>query len=578
MKAFNSLVKVLFKQQFRGIFVGGKSAKKKRGGIVFIIVLALCLLPLLIGIVMSMYTAGMAMRGDANITSMITFLTVICQGMVLLFGIPSLMSTVFAAKDADRLLILPMSSWKIFLAKLSVVYVNEIITSAIMVLAVLLPFGIGANLFTLHYFVGLLFGMAFIPAMPLFWGCLIAAPLSLLIVKLSKSGIAATIFQLVLFVALMAVYIVVISLLTGNVSGLPEDATPEEMLVYLQKMLSEISANFAQSLRFVFPDWFYGVAMASVALGAFSLNLLYSVGINLLLFFLVVLIAAPMYKGIVSASLESNGQTRKNANSATKEHSYKQRGVISTIMLTDFKRVIRDRQLGMQMLMGVIILPVMLIVFGIILRLNADESVLLQFSETYLFQTVAPLVIFAYLTFLGTSSNVMGIYPISREGKAISVLKSLPIPAAKIMSAKVILATLMLIVDALLAGICAVIFLNIKWYWAILMTIAMGAYLFGIMCITAYLDLKSPRLDWTNFQQGLKNSKGSWLAVLVGLLVSVVVGGMGAIFIIWGINVGEEYIQIVMWVIMICVGILFGWLSHRYLINHSERLYAEIEN
>ncbi len=109
------------------------------------------------------------------------------QGAVLLFGIPTLISNVFTVKDADKLLFLPIRSSTVFTAKLTVAYLNEVITTAVMLVFMLLPFGIGYSA-PVGYYLLLLLGLFLIPLLPMLIGSIIAIPLSALITKVGKTA------------------------------------------------------------------------------------------------------------------------------------------------------------------------------------------------------------------------------------------------------------------------------------------------------------------------------------------------------------------------------------------------------
>ena len=141
MKKYFSLVKLLFVQQYR---VKPTEGKRKRGGtIAAYVVLGICFLPMLISLAGSMYFLGGLSKGLENVSDIVATLLFVCQGVVLLFGVQTLITNVFSAKDADKLLFLPVNSSAIFAAKLSVAYLNEVITTAVMLIVTLLPFGIG---------------------------------------------------------------------------------------------------------------------------------------------------------------------------------------------------------------------------------------------------------------------------------------------------------------------------------------------------------------------------------------------------------------------------------------------------
>ncbi len=135
MKAFLELIKILFIQQYRIKPIGNK--KKQIGTIIALVVLALCFLPMIIGMAIIMYYIGNISAGNVGFCAL---LILMCQSLVMLFGLPAIISNVFNCKDADKLLPLPLKPISIFSAKLCVVYINEVLTTVLVILVTLLPF------------------------------------------------------------------------------------------------------------------------------------------------------------------------------------------------------------------------------------------------------------------------------------------------------------------------------------------------------------------------------------------------------------------------------------------------------
>ena len=144
MKKYLSLVKLLFVQQYKSRASSERDGRKRRvGTAVLYVILALCFLPIALSVAVAIYYMGKVSGGDPYICM---FLTLMCQGLVFMFGVHAIMSNVFIVKDADKLLYLPVRAPVIFLAKLTVAYLNELITTFVTVLVILLPFGIGAHI------------------------------------------------------------------------------------------------------------------------------------------------------------------------------------------------------------------------------------------------------------------------------------------------------------------------------------------------------------------------------------------------------------------------------------------------
>lgn len=567
MKKYLSLVKLLFSQQYR---VKPSSDKKKRSGtIIAFVVLGICLLPTLIGLAFFSYTLGAVAGADAGLVSL---LVLACQGLVFVFGTSSLLTNVFNSRDADKLLFLPVRSTTIFLAKLTVVYVNEVITTAVTVLFLLLPFGIGANA-SFCYYAMLPVALLLVPVLPLLIGCVFTMPLSALFAKISRNGVVRTIFQIVFFVTFMALYMVMFTQIQG-VSGGGEDIGDIQVLV---EQIVDRLRGLGEKLIYLHSNAMLSFAMVATTFYGWGVPFAISLTENAAILGVVVLIALPFYRWILSEALETGGGRRVRKVTA-EQLQVKNKGVVKELIVTDFKRVLRNSQIGFQAFAGLVMMPLMIVVFYFAFNSGAEDGSLIELlkgNSTY--QAIAPLVIVAYMSMLGIGSNVLGLYPISRENKSLYLLKSLPIEFGKILLAKVILSTALMVVVDFVTILLTVLLFGLDWYFGIAMLLTMLLLGFGGMCITTLLDLKSPKLGWTNFNQSLKNAKNSWMAMLVGLVIFLSLGILATGFVIWFVVTESVVAIVLMWCVIIGFATGFSALSYKIMTDRAAEYFTRIE-
>lgn len=573
MTKYLSLVKLLFIQQYR---VKPQEGKRKKGGtIVAFVILGLCFLPMLIGLASGMYFLGVASKGLDNVANITTIILLLCQGLVLIFGIPSLMTNVFSSKDADKLLYLPTRSATIFSAKLTVVYINEVITSVVSLLATLLPFGIGLSA-GVGYYLLLIPAFLLVPLLPMLLGCIVAIPLSALIAKLGKNGIVKTVLQIFLFVIILVGYLFVmyeLGMLGGSL-GDADDLTSEADVA--QALLAKLQ-GMGQYAKYAHSNYTLAVALTGSTFATVILNLLISLGENVLLFGIVLLMALPFYHWILTSSLESDGGHRKRSGRSA-ELQVKNQGVLKELIFTDVKRITRDGQMGFQCVMSLIILPVMVVLFYVMFSIQDPEGSILGLQTEPLYQVIAPIAFLAYMSMLGMTSNVLGIYPISRENNAIYIVKSLPVSFNKYLLAKVILAiSAMLISDTVMCVLIVALF-GVQWYYGLLLLLTMALMGFGAMSVTTLIDLKSPKLGWTNFNQSLKNAKNSWLAMLLGLACLFVIGIVAGVCIAGYVALNYAwYMIMIMWIVVIGLACGFAIVSYKIMTGKAQVYFDSIE-
>ena len=575
MTKFLALVKLLFVQQYksRPKTDDGKGKKKRAGTIALFVVIGICLLPMIISIVSAVYYLGLLSEGNVYIAG---FLALVCQGLVLMFGLHAIISNVFVSKDADKLLYLPVRVHTIFLAKLTVAYLNEVITTAFFVLIALLPFGIGAGA-SVGYYLMLPVAIVTIPILPLFVGCVISMPLSALIAKIDKNSAVKTVLRIALYVIIMAVYIFALrsfGFMEDNSDGLNVVDNPME---YISGVLEGFVAKLQTFTPYLHPNHMIICAMLAPTFLAWLGYFAAAVGECVVLFAIVALLSLPFYKWMIAVSEQGNGGTSRKG---TKEQfKVSSSGVVKQLIATDFKRVVRDSQLGFQSFAGVVMMPIIIMIFFFALGQTTEngESVLQIMSQAPLYQAIAPLVIMAYLTLLGVVTNVLGVYPISRENHNVYMLKSLPVAFSKILLAKVLFATAVMLICDTLTCVLIVILLGVKWYYGLAMLVAMALLCFGAMCITTLLDLKDPKLGWTNFNQSLKNGKNSWLAMLIGALTTVGVVLVAIWFVIWYAAAPAWYVMLLMWLFIFGVAVGFAVVSYKIMVGKAQRYFERIE-
>lgn len=573
MTKFFSLVGLMFKQQFRTkpTQSDGDKKKSKVGTIILAILILLLVVP--IAVLMFVGCLGIGGYASANLSAdtyagIVGTLILGVQGMTLLFGFHSVLSNVFNCKDADKLLYLPISGSAVFWAKFFVAYVEEAVGGALLLLITVLPFGIGLGA-GVGYYLMLLPAMLLVPLLPMLVSSLLSMPLSLLLAKLGKNGIAKTIFNVVMYLAFMGLYIWLMQLFGVGGSG-DKDVSDEETL---QRVVAMIVDHISTAIVYIHPDYLTAKAFVATdvsGLGSFALSLA-EFGA---LFALLALICKAFYGKMLALTVEGGGSSSKKiAKPLTVD---KKGGVVRQLITSDLKRVVRDPQMGFQAFAGMLVVPLIVVILAVGFSSGNDEGMSLSelAKENGM---IVGVFLMVYLTLLTAGTNVLGLFPMSRENKSLYLLKTLPVPFEKILLAKVLLATGVALVTDLITALVVVFVAGFNPLSALLMTVGLLAFGFGNMCLTTRLDLRSPKIGWSNFQTSLKNSKNSWIAMLLGLLSGVIVGVTSVGFFVWQSVSGAKYIEWLMFVAVDLVGALYAYFGYRIMRNSAEKLFEKIE-
>lgn len=570
MTKFFSLVGLMFKQQFRT--KPTESGKKSKAGtIILFVVLAIVFVPVAIYIFIG--CLGLGKYVSANLpqdtyAGIVGTLLLGVQGVTLLFGFHGVLVNVFNCKDADKLLYLPIKGTTVFWAKFFVAYVNEAVAGALLLFVTVLPFGIGMG-GGIGYYLTLLVALLLVPLLPMLVSTLLAMPLSMLSAKIGKNGAVKTVFNVLLYLAVMALYIWLMQQFGYGGNG-DENITDEEAL---KKIVAMIVDHISAAIVYVHPDYMMAktfVATDVSGLGSFALSLAEFAA----LFALLALISKAFYGKMLTLTVEGGGSTIQKSKKSLQID--KKSGVISQLIASDFKRVVRDPQMGFQAFAGMLIAPLIVVIFAIGFSTGNDIGVSLgEFIKQN--GMIVGMSLMIYLTLLTAGTNVLGLFPMSRENKSLYLLKTLPIPFEKVLLAKVLLATLVALVTDFITAILVVFVAGFNPLSALLLMLGLLAYGFGNMCLTTRMDLKSPKIGWSNFQTSLKNSKNSWIAMLLGLLSGVIVCVTSMGFLLWHSVSGTRYIEWLMWIAIDLVGALYAYVGYRIMRNSAEKLFEKIE-
>lgn len=570
MTKFFSLVGLMFKQQFRT--KPTESGKKSKAGtIILFVVLAIVFVPVAIYIFIG--CLGLGKYVSANLpqdtyAGIVGTLLLGVQGVTLLFGFHGVLVNVFNCKDADKLLYLPIKGTTVFWAKFFVAYVNEAVAGALLLFVTVLPFGIGMGV-GIGYYLTLLVALLLVPLLPMLVSTLLAMPLSMLSAKIGKNGAVKTVFNILLYLAVMALYIWLMQQFGYGGNG-DENITDEEAL---KKIVAMIVDHISAAIVYVHPDYMMAktfVATDWTGLGDFALGLAEFAA----LFALLALISKAFYGKMLTLTVEGGGSTIQKSKKSLQID--KKSGVISQLIASDFKRVVRDPQMGFQAFAGMLIAPLIVVIFAIGFSTGNDIGVSLgEFIKQN--GMIVGMSLMIYLTLLTAGTNVLGLFPMSRENKSLYLLKTLPIPFEKVLLAKVLLATLVALVTDFITAILVVFVAGFNPLSALLLMLGLLAYGFGNMCLTTRMDLKSPKIGWSNFQTSLKNSKNSWIAMLLGLLSGVIVCVTSMGFLLWYSVSGAMYIEWLMWIAIDLVGALYAYVGYRIMRNSAEKLFEKIE-
>ena len=547
MTKFGTLLKVNLRQQFRA----RKNTSKKTMPVWGIyIVLGVVLLPLLAMLFSTFVSAGEFLSEPQYapyLNAAVTFAITAIELVNVFFGLKSMLGTVYMSNDSDMLLALPLKTVTIFLSKLAVCYIVEFFSTLVMLAATLLPLGIGLSAGA-GYFAALIFGAFLIPLISLLAVAILSVPLLLVSNLFRNKGAVGTIIYVLLFGALMALYmwfVVSLGWGTGDFNGADVGA-----------MLDGILESVSSAAAYLYPNvWLSGAFTAATFggwIGNFALFLLSA----LVLLGLTVLLSGKIF-------LWNMRKSQENAGKGAKKTTYKFAGgnKISSLLAADFKNMLRTSSLGFYCLTQVVVIPVCVVIYCLALKDVGGEGEM---------QNLLSMVSRVMLVIMGPMTCVTAASSVSREGENFYLIKTLPVKPSQYALSKLIISLIFNGAAFALSVVFECIFVKIGIVVGLLDFLTVFCASAGVSAALVLIDMKNPRLKWTTVQQGLKNNPSS----LWGMLVGFVAGGVLTVVVVLSALDGWTFVgQLVN--LLLGAGMAAGGVA--ILLNNCEKYFYAVE-
>lgn len=561
VKEYSALLRILVKDKLRtGTFLGFKRSDKRKeksklAKIFTVIGIGLLILLLSSYLVMFVFAGTIASANLGLQKEFLMLLIAMSQLVVFFFGISAVMGYLYFSKDNTLLTTLPISHSTIFLAKFSMAYIAEFAISAFFLVTSFASYAValiysGTTIGIEFVFLSLLAVVA-APMMPLLIIAFISVPVMQVVKLLKKNSLLQSIVISVIFISIMAIYLVALGSFTGGI-------TEEEGFILPAGMLSAM-----QNLNKIF---IFNVPLVNAMLGSKkAVNTLIYIAINIAGLGIALLLSSIFYSKSIKSIIEGSGG-REEKGKATDSN---QRSFASSFLKKELKTLLQTPMLFMQSIMGIVLSPLMVLFlgsfdFGMGEAETLDKSIL--FSAGF---------VLYISSMLANGTNMLSLIGFSREGRHLLVLKSLPVSAKQIVDAKLRLSFLQTIVSAVLVTVVFIIAnKNILFGLGVFATlITIG---FALSCFSLYSDLKNPTLNWKNITELTKNNKKSLKPALTMLGIGLIYMVMGSVFaFVESIPLGISGLSF--FASCLLVNGILVIVSYRKLYDNPEKLLEAIE-
>ncbi|MDE6401706.1 MAG: hypothetical protein K2L54_03740 [Clostridiales bacterium] len=534
MNNYFTVLKAMFKNKLR--FGAGKS---KRSVIGF-----LCLLGVVYALVMTaLLTLVVELRELLVIpqlaVSFFFFVLMTAALIVLIFGIISLVTTLYLSKDTDFYSVLPIKQTTVFAAKLSFVYIFETAIVMLITLPVIITFGIVIEAWAWYYVISIIM-LAAVPSLPLVFAAIIAIPVMFIASKVKNRSIVALIFYMLLFGGFFGVYLYFV-FSSVNVSVDPEALEKAyQGIVYVQDAFYPYTALSVASL---------GIPAYGMSVGASTaINLLIFVGSSAALLAVLMFAAKFMY----SQSVKANNQTD---NSRAKKGEFKSQSGFKALIKREYLSSLRTAQVAFQCY-AVMLLPIIMSVALSVVMRKTSQSINNAPMDALAFDTrFFTMILFCTLAaMIGTLGNAAST-TFSREGNAMASLKIMPVDIRRILKAK-ITAWVAIATPVAAVSVAIVNALNFDWQFMLLSVFSLIPLSVAFIVFGALWDLNAPKLKWTDPSQAIKHNGhvtvGQLLSIAGGLVVMVI------LFVLFYHDVPMDITLAVCWALIYAILVIFA--------------------
>lgn len=489
MNQILKLFKIQFDEKFDILKTGNK--KKMIGAIIKYLLL-------IVGLTVGFYTVFLkfVLLGFKTKADLISIVLLATQVISLLFAIGHTIKILFQNKDNELLMSMPVSPNQVFVSKIILSYVQEVIVNSFFILPLLLSIGFlggEASGFGIYYYLSMPITIAVLPLLPLSIALLLSIPVLYVLKFFKKHFIVATGVLLAFVIAMILLYV---NLLAGITEGFNIASKQIETV----KSINSAIANFGKHNYLYL--WF--------ANGIMHISKIYWVLLFLMLSSLIFIVAfyviKPFYFKLAMGNLESSGALYK-------EGTFKTTNNFKSLLKIEFLNVFRSPGNIFDYFLFVILMPFVVVVYdNLLLGMVVNQTGVQMINGAH----VLIVAVFA------TLSNIYSASALSREGANFYIIKTSPVNYYTQSFAKLTFNAIFSVSAIIITGIATCFYLDVGV--AIFTTLICIFLSLGHMFYSFDIDLKKPTLDWYDSGDIAKINKNTTKSIIAGIAIALLAG------------------------------------------------------
>ena len=284
----------------------------------------------------------------------------------------------------------------------------------------------------------------------------------------------------------------------------------------IEYIMRDIAAN-AEKIAASMNGWWYPVYAPGMGMAGNTLAFVLFVIFTAVLFAVAYYAVTRSFSRIALA--ESSGKK-----AAFKNEYIRVSAVQNTLLKKELKRFTASVTYMLNSGLGILLLLAGTVI--IIIEWGDGRQLLADFSMSFPdIDIILPVIVAAAVCVL-TSFCMMCSCSISLEGNNIWIYQTMPLDPYSIFMAKIRLHVLLTGIPALICVTAVGAFAGAKFFTLIIMAVFTEMYIVTTAFLELKMDLKRPKLDWTNENQAVKNNLNVFADMMVSMFVPVVIGGL----------------------------------------------------
>ena len=420
---------------------------------------------------------------------MLTLFVLITAILTLVEGIYKAGSLLFNCRDDDMMLSLPIKKSTVLFVRVFKLYVFEVAYNALFMLPAMLAYALQMQV-DWTFFLASAAALILLPVIPVVLACIIGGIVSGVSAHFKMKNIVQIILTTVVLLGVLAV--------VGNLEGL----------------MAEL-AKHATSINDLLTKLYYPAGAYVSMVTDFSwLNFIIFLGINIVLFGLMILVLGKVYYRI-------NSRVKIVKTGAHKlEYEVKKRSVVGAIIHKELKKFIDTPVFVINAGFGLVLFLAATIIISInfeslggLLRNYGVESVdgLGDIAKNF-----APALLFGLLVMASLMSSITSSV-VSLEGRSFNILKTLPVKPITIIMSKVLTAVLIMMPFILVGDI--IMFVRFDFSILQILMILLASFILPMVAemIGIAMNLKYPKMNAASDAEVVKQSTSPMVATFLGM-------------------------------------------------------------